>query len=72
MSLVPAYMKLPEELKAQAQAEAKRLGVSLAEYVREAIILRMAWDHAWRCRQEGESIADAAQRLVNDESPPLM
>lgn len=50
---MPKYnMRLPEDLRAQAQAEADRYGLDLAEYIRQAILLRIAWDTAIRASDD--------------------
>jgi len=41
-------VRIPEELKMAAKAEANMLGISYSEYVRQAIYVRMAWSAAAR------------------------
>ena len=66
MSLENVSTKLPAELKARLQVEAKGLGRSLSDHVRE--ILAAHFDGGDMGRLEGQlaEVTDVLQSLVND------
>lgn len=48
----PKSIRFDDELLATIQSEADRLGINDSEYIRQAVVLRIAWSMALRAVQE--------------------
>lgn len=57
-------LRMPEELKALADAQAARLGITQAEYAREALLVYTAWQRALDAVESGISVEDLRDPVV--------
>lgn len=58
-------IRISTELHALVEAEARRMGVSVSAYIREALIARVAWSAG---RRQDEEVIAAVRRVWPD--PP--
>ena len=58
VALIPTNLRIPEDLKAQAQQLADRDGVGLAAWIRDAMRFRLSWELALRARRSGLAVED--------------
>lgn len=56
--------RMPDELKHAVEAQAARLGISQADYVREALIAYTAWHRALDAVEDGEPVEDLRDPAV--------
>lgn len=68
--------RIPAELKARAEAEAKEQGLDLSEFIRHAILARLVWSSAIRAAEGGQlgflsvqEFREAVERLGAEEGP---
>lgn len=63
-------VRLPDELKAQATRLAEQQGLGFSEYVRQALVFRMAIDAILRADPERQVDVAAIVRILAGEQPP--
>lgn len=57
-------VRIPNELHAAVKAEADRLGIRQSEFIRQALVLLVAWNRALDAVEDGSQPADLRDPAV--------